>query len=119
MTRPDARVEPTEVERAAARRCPPATGNPDVTASFTTRRRRPRAPRRPTCNRARMTPDERREHRVRDRAYILSQEDATRTADENWLRAEQEVANEEALAILDEATERGHEVGIRTALTHP
>lgn len=66
-----------------------------------------------------MTPDEQRLQRIRDRAYVISQSPDTATDEEHWLRAEREIDQEDADAIRRAATERGHEVAIRTALTHP
>jgi hypothetical protein len=66
-----------------------------------------------------MTPDEQRQQRIRDRAYILSLAHDGALPEENWLRAEQEIRAEEEAEIRLEATARGHEVGIRQAFTHP
>jgi len=66
-----------------------------------------------------MLDDDRREARIRDRAYVISQGPDAGTAEENWLRAEREIAQEYADALRQETIDRGREVAYQTALTHP
>lgn len=66
-----------------------------------------------------MTPEEQRDQRIRDRAFVISQEPGAGSAEDNWLRAEHEIAAEDEAALRVEAVDRAHEVAVRTALTHP
>jgi hypothetical protein len=66
-----------------------------------------------------MLSDDQREARIRERAYLISNEPDAGTPEENWLRAEREIAAEEADALRRATVERGKEVGMLTAYTHP
>ncbi len=66
-----------------------------------------------------MIDDDRRKTRIRDRAYVISQGPMAGTPEENWTRAESEIADEDADLIRRTALERGREVATRMALTHP
>ncbi|MGL6279828.1 MAG: hypothetical protein ACRC50_09765 [Gaiella sp.] len=66
-----------------------------------------------------MIDDDRREALIRDRAFVISQGPDSGTPEENWFRAEREIAREEADELRRETVDRGREVAYRTALTHP
>ena len=63
--------------------------------------------------------DEKTEARIRDRAYVISHGSDAGLPAENWLRAEREIAQEDAIALADQIAQRAKEAAFRAAMTHP
>ena len=62
--------------------------------------------------------------RIRERAHEISQRDDAGTPQDNWMRAEQEIreqdsARDDAIAAAGNEEATALEVAHRTALTHP
>ena len=59
------------------------------------------------------------EARIRDRAYLISQGAGGGSPEENWRRAELELAEEDENALAAEIAQRAKEAAFRAAMTHP